>query len=129
MNNEILEALQAMIGNLIGTELIIGALPPLGGYALSFVGGAPSATFRELDRTVPLPVIFNGKGVSQEEIAANMNAVHDALTTSKTLPYTDTWQMYAIETTSYPNMIGREENGMYIYGSSFSIKYYAKGAN
>ena len=57
-----------------------------------------------------------------------MEAVHRALTTAHVLPHTDHWQVYAIETTSAPQLIGREENLNWIYGSSFRVKFYAKGA-
>lgn len=127
MTTNVLTALQQMIGALVTYPVVIGSIPPVNGFAVSFVGGAPAETFRTLNKTIPLPVLFNGKGEDQQDIANQMNAVHEALTTAKNLPFSDDWQIYAITTTSYPNLIGREENKNWVYGSSFSIDYYSKG--
>lgn len=127
MNTEVLIALQEMISSIVDYPVVIGSVPPVNGFAVSFVGGAASETYRTLDKNIPLPVIFNGKGENQQQLAEQMDSVHNLLTTSKAFPYSDTWQIYAIETTSFPNLIGREENQNWIYGSSFNVKYYSKG--
>lgn len=127
MNDDILIALKDMISAIVDYPVVIGSVPPLNGFAVCFVGGAPFETYRKLDKSVPLPVLFNGKGADQQVLSAQMNLVHDLLTTSKALPRADNWQIYAIRTTAYPNLIGREENKNWIYGSSFAIDYYSKG--
>ena len=129
MNNEIIEALKNMISAIVSYPVVIGSIPPLNGFSVCFVGGAPSETYRNFDKNIPLPVLFNGKGEDQQELASQMNLVHELLTTSKALPYSENWQIYAIKTTSFPNLIGREENKNWVYGSSFSIDYYSKGDN
>lgn len=128
MTTDVLTALQEMIGALVTYPVVIGSIPPVNGFAISFVGGAPQETYRDFGMNIPLPVLFNGKGEDQQDIADQMNAVHKALTTAKNLPYSTDWQIYAIRTTSFPNLIGREENKNWVYGSSFSIDYYSKGA-
>lgn len=128
MRDEIIEALQKMIQALVSGPVVIGSMPPLNGFAVSFTGGAPFETFRCLTTNEDLPIVFNGKGADQSALASTMDAVHHALTTAKTLPYTAKWQIYAIETTAAPNLVGREENINWLYGSSFRIKFYAKGA-
>ena len=127
MRDEIIENLQKMIAALISGPVVIGSMPPLNGYAVSFAGGAPMETFFDLNTNEDLPIVFNGKGEDQKAVAAAMNKVHLALTTSKALPYTDRWQLYAIETTSAPQIIGREENINWLFGSSFRVKFYQKG--
>lgn len=129
MIDDVLITLQRMIANITGTSPVIGALPPLGGYAINYVGGAPIETYRQLDKNVRLPVLFNGKAESQELLCSKMHCVHSVLTTSKTLPYGNGWQMYAIVSTSLPNPIGREESKNWIYGSSFDVYLYLKGVN
>lgn len=128
MTTDVLTTLQEMIEALVTYPVVIGSVPPVNGFAVSFVGGAPSETYRDFDMNISLPVLFNGKGEDQQDIANQMNIVHKALTTAQNLPYSDNWQIYAIKTTSFPNLIGREENKNWIYGSSFSIDYYLKGA-
>lgn len=127
MREEIIIAMQQMIQNIIKKPVVIGSVPPLEGYAVGMVSGAPIETFRTLTTNESFPVLFNGKSADQGAVAADMEQVHQLLTTSKILPFTDEWQVYAIETTASPSLIGREENKNWIYGSSFRVKYYQKG--
>lgn len=127
MREEIIIAMQQMIRNIISKPVVIGSVPPLEGYAVGMVSGAPIETFRTLTTNESFPVLFNGKSADQGAVAADMEQVHQLLTTSKILPFTDGWQVYAIETTASPSLIGREENKNWIYGSSFRVKYYQKG--
>lgn len=127
MREEIIIAMQQMIRNIISKPVVIGSVPPLEGYAVGMVSGAPIETFRTLSTNESFPVLFNGKSADQNSIAADMEKVHRLLTTSKILPFTGEWQVYAIETTASPSLIGREENRNWVYGSSFRVKYYQKG--
>lgn len=127
MREEIIIAMQQMIQNIIGKPVVIGSVPPLEGYTVGMVSGAPLETFRTLTTNESFPVLFNGKSADQNGVAADMEKVHQLLTTSKILPFTDEWQVYAIETTASPSLIGREENRNWVYGSSFRVKYYQKG--
>ena len=122
-----MEAIQQMVQTLVEGPVVLGSMPPIDGYAVSFAGGAPMETFRPLTTNEELPVIFNGKGADQRALASAMGKAHRALTTSTILPYNKRWQVYAIETTSAPQLVGREENANWLYGSSFRVKYYAKG--
>lgn len=127
MREEIIIAMQQMIWNIISKPVVIGSVPPLEGYAVGMVSGAPIETFRTLSTNESFPVLFNGKSADQNSVAADMEKVHRLLTTSKILPFTGEWQVYAIETTASPSLIGREENRNWVYGSSFRVKYYQKG--
>lgn len=127
MRKEIIISMQQMIQNIIGKSVVIGSVPPLEGYAVGMVSGAPIETFRTLSTNESFPVLFNGKSADQNSVAADMEKVHRLLTTSKILPFTGEWQVYAIETTASPSLIGREENRNWVYGSSFRVKYYQKG--
>ena len=127
MREEILAAVQQMIAAITGGTVAIGSLPPLNGFAVSLSGGAPRATFRTLvNSDQELMVQFTGKSADQQQLASAMDAAHWALTTSPALPFSDGWQVYAIETTSAPALIGREQNINYIYGSSFRFKFFAR---
>lgn len=126
MRSEILTAFKKMVEALTGKAVVIGSLPPLNGFAVSFAGGFPRAAFWPLTSDQDLPIQFTGKGANQQELSALMDIVHMSLTTAQNLPFAEDWQIYAIETTSAPQLIGREENQNYIYGSSFRIKFYAR---
>lgn len=126
MREEIITAMQHMIQGIIGKNVVVGSIPPLNGYAVGAVGGSPIETFRPLTSNEGLPVLFNGKASSQQILTYEMEKVHHLLTTSKVLPYNEDWQIYAIETTSAPSLIGREQNKNWIYGSSFRVKFFSK---
>lgn len=127
MREEILEAVREMIQAIIGGNVVIGSIPPVGGYSIvAAPGSGPISTFMGLTTNEGLTVQFMGKGPDQFGIATAMDAAHKALTTSKVLPYADTWQIYAITTTSAPALIGREQNVNWIYGSSLRVKFYAR---
>lgn len=126
MREEIIIAIQQMIQNIIGKPVVIGSVPPLEGYAVGMASGAPIEIFRTLTTNESFPVLFNGKSADQGAVTIDMEKVHHLLTTSKILPFTNEWQVYAIETTASPSLIGREENQNWVYGSSFRVKYYRK---
>ena len=126
MREEIITAMQQMIQGIIDKNVVVGSIPPLNGYAVGAVGGSPIETFRPLTSNENLPVLFNGKSSNQQVLMRDMERVHHILTTSKVLPYNENWQIYAIETTSAPNLIGREQNKNWIYGSSFRGKIFCK---
>ena len=126
MRDQIIQALADMISALVDGPVVIGSMTPLGGYAVSFAGGSPVETFRNLTTNEELPVVFNGKNPDQETLAQQMDFVHRSITTAKALPFSASWQIYAIQTTSAPQLVGREENKNWVYGSSFRIKFYAK---
>lgn len=126
MREGIITAMQQMIQGIVRGNVVVGSIPPLNGYAVGSVGGSPIETFRPLTSNEGLPVLFNGKSSNQQLLMQDMEKVHHILTTSKTLPYSENWQIYAIETTSAPNLIGREQNKNWIYGSSFRVKFFSK---
>lgn len=126
MREEIIIAIQQMIQGIVGGNVVAGSIPPLNGYAVGAVGGSPIETFRPLTSNESLLVLFNGKASNQQLLMQDMEKVHHILTTSKALPYSENWQIYAIETTSAPNLIGREQNKNWIYGSSFRVKFFSK---
>ena len=65
MRDEIIAALQRMIQALVSGSVVIGSMPPLNGYAVSFAGGAPMEIYRNLTTNEDLPIVFNGKSADQ----------------------------------------------------------------
>lgn len=128
MIDTIMNAVQAMVQQLVSMPVVVGSMPPDEGYAVGYAGGAPSETFRTLNANYQLPIVFNGKSADQQKLVEEMDRVHLALTTSKVLPFSDDWQIYAITTSAAPQLLGREENRNWIYGSSLRVLFYMKGA-
>lgn len=127
MINEVMNVVRTMVQQLVSMPVVVGSMPPEEGYAVGYAGGAPIETFRALNANYTLPIVFNGKSADQQKLVEEMDRVHLALTTSKVLPFSDDWQIYSITTSAAPQLLGREENRNWIYGSSLRVLFYMRG--
>jgi hypothetical protein len=109
-----------------GIPVVLGSLPPDDGIAMT--GNASSfPIFLDIGSNEEMNVVCNGKNTQQQAVINQLEAIHAALTRRKDFPSTDTWQIYAIETTASPRLIGREQNSQWLYGSSLRVKFNVKG--
>ena len=104
--------------------IVRGPLPPDNGIAIYMANGTPNATFLNKRIVYDFVLTLNGKHARQQAVAAALNAIHTALTTTKTYPATDDWEICDIETVSFPSYLDREENNQYLYGSSIRVRAY-----
>ena len=126
MYDEVLQAVIDMAEAAAGTAIVTGSLPPDNGIAMS--GQASSAPiFLDIGSNERMNVLCNGKNRDQQTVIQTLDAIHRALTRRKDFPCGDDWQIYAIETTSSPRLIGREQNSQWVYGSSLAVKFNVKG--
>lgn len=126
MYDEVLQAIIRMAASASGVSIVTGSLPPDDGIAMT--GNASSnPIFLDIGSNESMNVLCNGKNVSQKAVIDQLEAIHAALTRRKDFPSTDTWQVYAIETTASPRLIGREQNSQWLYGSSLLVKFNVKG--
>ena len=107
-------------------KIVYGSDPPIGGICMIQGAGFPVEEHRDTGMLYQLPVVLNGKNVSQETILGYLTAIHAVLT--KTTDYsglsTEDVQVINIRTTASPNIIGREQNNQWICGSSFEVSFY-----
>ena len=126
MYDEVLQAIIRMAASASGVSIVTGSLPPDDGIAMT--GNASSnPIFLDIGSNESMNVLCNGKNVSQKAVIDQLEAIHAALTRRKDFPNTDTWQVYSIETTASPRLIGREQNSQWLYGSSLLVKFNVKG--
>lgn len=126
MYNEVLQAVIDMAQAAAGAKVVLGSLPPDNGLAMT--GNASSyPIFLDIGSNEQMNVVCNGKNTQQQAVISQLEAIHAALTRRKDFPSTDTWQIYAIETTASPRLIGREQNSQWLYGSSLLVKFNVKG--
>lgn len=126
MYDEILQAVIDMAAAAAGTAILTGSMPPENGYAMTGYGGS-DPIFLDIGSNETMNIVINGKNSSQQAVIAGLNAIHAGLTRRKDFPFTDNWQIYAIETTASPRLIGRESNNQWLYGSSVAVKINVKG--
>jgi hypothetical protein len=126
MYNEVIQAVIDMAEAAAGTKVVLGSLPPDNGLAVT--GNAASyPIFLDIGSNEEMNVVCNGKNTEQAAVIRQLEAIHASLTRRKDFPSTDTWQIYAIETTASPRLIGREQNSQWLYGSSLRVKFNVKG--
>lgn len=126
MYDEVLQAVIDMAEAAAGTAIVTGSLPPDNGIAMT--GQASSdPIFLDIGSNERMNILCNGKNRDQKTVIRQLDAIHRALTRRKDFPCGDGWQIYAIETTSSPRLIGKEQNSQWIYGSSLAVKFNVKG--
>ena len=128
MYDEVIQAVIDMAEAAAGAPVVLGSLPPDNGLAITGQAGQ-NPTFLDIGINETMNVICNGKNVDQQAVVATLNAIHASLTRRKDFPHSNTWQIYAIETTASPRLIGREQNSQWLYGSSLLVKFNVKGIN
>lgn len=126
MYNDVIQAVIDMAQDAAGAKVVLGSLPPDNGLAMT--GNAASyPIFLDIGSNEQMNVVCNGKNTQQQAVISQLEAIHASLTRRKDFPSTDTWQIYAIETTASPRLIGREQNSQWLYGSSLLVKFNVKG--
>ena len=108
-------------------NIYIGSLPPDNALSVTWASGEYSPFLSKTSAAVTLSLVFNGKNVDQQTLSDSMGSIHQHLSTLKTYPTTDTFQITNIQTMSPPTLIGREENKQWLYGSSLEVKFFLKG--
>ena len=128
MNDYINEIIDAVMDLADATNpyatLVRGPLPPNNGIAIYMATGNPDTTFLNKRIVYDFSLTLNGKNASQQAVAAALNKIHTALTTTKNYPVTDNWEICDIETIALPSYLNREENKQYLYGSSLRVRAY-----
>ena len=126
MYNEVIQAVIDMAQAAASAKVVLGSLPPDNGLAMT--GNASSyPIFLDIGSNEQMNVVCNGQNTQQQAVINQLEAIHASLTRRKDFPSTDTWQIYAIETTASPRLIGREQNSQWLYGSSLLVKFNVKG--
>lgn len=128
MYQDILEAIVAMVKLNTSFPVVIGSNPTKESIAVT---GFSTADVVNLDRDSlqTYDITINGKSGDQALILDALSRIHRALSLRKDFPHNDKWQIYTIETSASPRLIGVEEaeRTKYIYGSSMTVKFYALG--
>ncbi len=128
MYDEVLKTVMEMASAAAGAPVVLGSLPPDNGLAMSGYS-ASNPIFLDIGSNESMNVVCNGKNVDQQTVVEQLDTIHEHLTRTKTYPYSNKWQIYAIETTASPRLIGREQNKQWVYGSSLLVKFNVKGIN
>ena len=128
MFSMVLEAVRELAHSFTQIPVYIGANPPKESIGIDGEAGT-QATGLNFGKLFEYRMTVNGKSGDQKKILTALEDIHYGLTIRKDYPHGDRWQIYAIETTSSPRLIGREQaqTNEWVYGSTIIVKYYMKG--
>lgn len=128
MYKSILDAIAEMVQGQTSYPVIVGSNPTKESIAVTGFA-TPETENLDMDTLQSYDVTINGKSGDQEHIFADLSRVHKKLALRRDFPHDENWQIYSIETTASPRLIGQEEaeRTRYIYGSSLKVKFYALG--
>lgn len=127
MYEEIAEAVRNMVQMAVPAKKVVhGSMPPLAGIGVLGYG-APT----EIDHTIgaiqKFDYVINTKSESLQEGIQTLDTIHTWMTRRKDYPSGDLWQIYSIKSSATPRLVGREEDGKWLIGSSISVAIYTRG--
>lgn len=107
-----------------------GPLPIGGGLSIYMGPGYPTERFLDRGGIYRLPYVLNGKHSDQEKLSSAMSRIHYELSMLTDLPYDEEnglWRITAIESSTPPNYLSKEDSGQWLYGSILTATVYMKG--
>lgn len=106
------------------SQIVSGSNPPINGICMiQSPSGAPE-TYKNKGMLKTMSILINAKNEDQSLVYSTLCLIHRVLTKTWAYPNSGNFQVINIETESEPNLIGRENNNQWIYGSSISVKYF-----
>lgn len=128
MYQEVLDAIVKMVKVNTAYPVVVGSNPTKESIAITGFS-APNAINLDRDSLQTYDITINGKSGDQYALLDELSRLHRILTLRKDFPHANNWQIFSIDTTASPRLIGVEEaeRTRYIYGSSVVVKFYALG--
>lgn len=127
MDIEIINILLGLIKSQTSVNIVLGTNIPNNSLCLRWRSN-PTETYMSKDSYNSMTVLLNGKNIDQQSIATTLNTIHHYLNKLKQnqIPIGENTQIINIQTSSSPELVGVEENGQWIYGSSLMVTYYIR---
>lgn len=127
MDIEIINILLGLIKSQTSVNIVLGTNIPNNSLCLRWRSN-PTETYMSKDSYNSMTVLLNGKNIDQQSIATTLNTIHHYLNKLKQnqIPIGENTQIINVQTSSSPELVGVEENGQWIYGSSLMVTYYIR---
>lgn len=126
--NSVMEAVIGMMNVLQPFAMVTrGALPTGPGLTCEIGPSAPQAVHMDKNSVIPLDVTLNGKNADLKTLSDTMNDIHGALTRARSYPSGEGWQIVDIQNATLPQIIGREENNIWLMASALSVTFFWRG--
>ena len=128
------QVMEAVIGLMNATTpfatVTRGALPSGPGLTCESGPSRTRNTYMDKNSYVPLSIVMNGKHPNMQTLSDAMNKIHSALTRATAYPEDpagNSWQITDIQTTTFPRVVGREDNNDWLMASVLSVTFFWRG--
>ena len=106
------------------SQIVSGSTPPINGICMIQAPSSPASIFKNKGMLKEMSILINAKNADQSLAYSTLCEIHKVLTKTWNYPNSGEFQVIDIETEAEPNLLGREENNQWIYGSSALVKYF-----
>ena len=121
---DIIEYIAGEAASVVDYPVMMGPMPAPESVSIAYGSGATDTTFLDKGVSLNLSLLANGKSADQAGILDALATIHQALVQTKDYPSaTDaSWQITDVTTAAAPDYIGREDEDMYLYGSTLTVR-------
>lgn len=121
--NDAIEAVMDMIDALgLFSTIRRGALGTGNSLTCEIAPTMPSEVYMDKNKYIPIDLTINGKHDELETLSNAMNAIHENLTFAKEYTSGTGFQIVDIATITEPQVIGRDEESLWIMASNLSVR-------
>lgn len=99
-----------------------GALGTKSGLCCEIAPTTPDEVYLDKNKYIPIDLTINGKNENLETLSDAMNAIHENLTFLKEYPAGTDFHIVDIATITEPQVIGRDEYGLWLMASNLSVR-------
>jgi len=125
--NAAMEAVMDLIDDLGLFALITrGALGTGEGLVCEVGPSGPDEVYMDKNQYIILDFTINGKLANLQTLSDDMNRIHQELTMLHEYPSGDDWNIVDITTLTEPQIIGREDNNVWLMASALNVKIETK---
>lgn len=125
--NAAVEAVMDLIDGLGLFALITrGALGTGKGLVCEVGPSGPDEVYMDKNQYIILDFTINGKHANLQTLSDDMNRIHQEITMLREYPFGDDWNIVDITTLTEPQIIGREDNNMWLMASALNVKIETK---
>ena len=125
--NAAVEAVMDLIDGLSLFALITrGALGTGEGLVCEVGPSGPDEVYMDKNQYIILDFTINGKHANLKTLSDDMNRIHQEITMLREYPSGDDWNIVDITTLTEPQIIGREDNNMWLMASALNVKIETK---
>ena len=121
--NLAVESVMALIDDLgLYADITRGALATGNSLCCEIGPTSPETVWLDKNQYIPIDLTINGKHGDLRTLSDAMNTIHESLTMKFSYPYGNNWRITDIQTMTFPQVIGREQDNSWIMASALSVK-------